>query len=911
MEKLNQFLRECDYHAEVNEYRQEEVKNLFCAAVRRRITDDVADKITDFDGLDDWVKLRKAIVQAVKPPDSSSLISQEIDAMTHKKGESAADFGKRFLDGVKRLKAASSSGSAETKKAISDMIEQNYLKTFMMKYKHPQVKNLLLGTTTMKTIQDAVNFAVNRESLFQGTNDSTCNYCHNKGHEEKDCRKKASLNGNKKNGNQFRQKFNSNNKSNSKELTCYKCGQKGHKAPDCGSSSSAGPSRSSENDKSNQNSQSKYPSNNNRNWNQRPTQAHTVIADSLKIKPDESTAQAWSKVDTKQIASSTQVGLTMDNGSLTYRAMVLTNEPEPAPKPRTEHIGSTPILLCPFRLEGNQFRITLEIDIATRPVNLLIDCGAMISLLNGDVVKPDAIYYPTSFIRMTGIDRFGDPIRSLGMANANVLIPQWKEPLPQQFHLVNNSIRLETDGLLGIDFVIRYLANINARTLRLEIVPPNIEPRENWLDKVQQFPKDVPIPGPPSKPPHDCICHIRKDPAMIARINQSLQRYARILLEPTDLGDPAQAIQIKRANVKPKKSIIMNPQSVMMIDAEMPENQNWVLGGDIVTPGVQTLSTISPTDGKGKLALVNTNDFEVTLTPQDIASSATNLNEYRVFCIQQWNQNNEEERVNYILENLLRDLCNREVHDMIDTIANEFHKVFHVPGDEPTFTEAAMHHIPLKPGTKPIFTPQYRIPYMQQRIVEEEIRNLLSQDIVEPSKSAWNSPLLLVPKKPGPDGEKRFRLCVDFRRLNEVTLNETHPMIDFERELDRIRGATIFSTLDLHAAFHQIAMAPEDRELTAFQTSTQKLHFKRMPFGLKGAPITWQRTINNIMRDLLNENIICYMDDLICWSNNMSHHLNLLKKILNRLYENGLRVNAEKTKLCADLPIPLIISAIS
>lgn len=109
---------------------------------------------------------------------------------------------------------------------------------------------------------------------------------------------------------------------------------------------------------------------------------------------------------------------------------------------------------------------------------------------------------------------------------------------------------------------------------------------------------------------------------------------------------------------------------------------------------------------------------------------------------------------------------------------------------------------------------------------------------MEPSRSAWNSPLLLVPKKPGPDGEKRFRLVVDFRRLNDKTATERYPMIDFEQELARMRGAKIFSTADLHAAFHQIALAPEHREYTAFQTSTQKLHFKRMPFGLKGSPIT-------------------------------------------------------------------------
>lgn len=201
----------------------------------------------------------------------------------------------------------------------------------------------------------------------------------------------------------------------------------------------------------------------------------------------------------------------------------------------------------------------------------------------------------------------------------------------------------------------------------------------------------------------------------------------------------------------------------------------------------------------------------------------------------------------------------------------------------------------MKPGTQPIFVPQNG----QKPILEEHIEKLIKEDIVESTTSRWNSPVILVPKHRNEKGESWLRLVFDYRKLNEVTETQLFPMPDLEDEIAKMNGSKYFSTMDLDSAFHQILLAPEDKELTSFQTTTRKLQFKRMPFGLKGSPITWQRMINMVLDELLQKNNMAYMDDIISYNKTLLEHLKNLIKILERLRMYNLKLKVEKTKfLC-------------
>ena len=120
-----------------------------------------------------------------------------------------------------------------------------------------------------------------------------------------------------------------------------------------------------------------------------------------------------------------------------------------------------------------------------------------------------------------------------------------------------------------------------------------------------------------------------------------------------------------------------------------------------------------------------------------------------------------------------------------------------------------------------------------KNVVKEELDKMTKQDVIEPSSSAWASPIVLVKKK---DGSIRF--CVDYRKLNSITTKDAYPLPRIEDNLDALKGAKFFSTLDLISGYWQVEMAPEDKEKMAFCTTYGLFQFKGMLFGLSNAPGT-------------------------------------------------------------------------
>jgi len=114
------------------------------------------------------------------------------------------------------------------------------------------------------------------------------------------------------------------------------------------------------------------------------------------------------------------------------------------------------------------------------------------------------------------------------------------------------------------------------------------------------------------------------------------------------------------------------------------------------------------------------------------------------------------------------------------------------------------------------------------------------------SESPWNAPLLVVPKKPDVNGHDKYRICVDFRRLNEVTIGDAFPLPNIVDILDQLGRSKYYSTLDLAHGYHQILMDLSDCSKTVFSTDRGHFEFERMPFGLKGAPGTFQRLMNKV-----------------------------------------------------------------
>ncbi len=148
----------------------------------------------------------------------------------------------------------------------------------------------------------------------------------------------------------------------------------------------------------------------------------------------------------------------------------------------------------------------------------------------------------------------------------------------------------------------------------------------------------------------------------------------------------------------------------------------------------------------------------------------------------------------------------------------------------------------------------------------------------------------MVPKKDG-----TLRPVIDFRRVNEVTVGDHYPLPVLRDLLMCLgRGNMVFSSLDLLSGYRQLPTALKYREVTSFSTPNGHFEWTRMPFGLKGAPFTFQRTMNNIFGDMLGNSVYIYLDDIIIASKDTTSHMKTLKSVLKRLQEVGLKLKLTK-----------------
>ena len=197
-------------------------------------------------------------------------------------------------------------------------------------------------------------------------------------------------------------------------------------------------------------------------------------------------------------------------------------------------------------------------------------------------------------------------------------------------------------------------------------------------------------------------------------------------------------------------------------------------------------------------------------------------------------------------------------------------------------------------AAKPIKQAPRRLPQAKREIIEAEIDRMLKQGIIEPSTSSWSFPVVLVKKK---DGSPRF--CVDFRKLNNVTVKDAYPLPNAEEVIDELSGSRWFSTLDLASGYWQVELDPIDREKTAFTFHGKGLfHFKVMCFGLTNAPATFQRLMETVLKGILWKICVVYMDDVICYADKFQTAYNNLKIVFQRLREAGFLCVVNRRFLC-------------
>ena len=176
---------------------------------------------------------------------------------------------------------------------------------------------------------------------------------------------------------------------------------------------------------------------------------------------------------------------------------------------------------------------------------------------------------------------------------------------------------------------------------------------------------------------------------------------------------------------------------------------------------------------------------------------------------------------------------------------------------------------------------------------EEKVLNtMLGQGVLQPSSSDWASAPVLVRKKDG-----SVRCCVDYRELNSKTRKDAFPLPLIDECLDSLDVTQWLSTLDMASGYHQISMAPEDRQKTAFITKFGLFEYVRMPFGLCNAPATFQRAMNLVLEGLTWKQLLAYIDDVIVLGKTFDEHVANLREVFQRFRTNNLKLKPKKCSL--------------
>ena len=225
------------------------------------------------------------------------------------------------------------------------------------------------------------------------------------------------------------------------------------------------------------------------------------------------------------------------------------------------------------------------------------------------------------------------------------------------------------------------------------------------------------------------------------------------------------------------------------------------------------------------------------------------------------------------------------------SLLKEYHDIFLLEKCDMGHTNATKHKIVLKdPDTPPFKEHFHRIPPPQLDEVREHLKLMLDAGVIRPSNSPWCNAVVLVRKK---DGSLRF--CVDFRKLNSLTVKDSHPLPHICETLKSLTGAAHYSTFDMNSGFWQVPMDEDSKQYTAFTLGSMGLYeCESMPFRLCNAPPTFQRLMQNCLGELNLTYCLIYLDDMIVFSEMPEDHLQRMRVVFDHLQEHGLKLKPSK-----------------
>ncbi|GJW88629.1 putative reverse transcriptase domain-containing protein [Tanacetum coccineum] len=229
------------------------------------------------------------------------------------------------------------------------------------------------------------------------------------------------------------------------------------------------------------------------------------------------------------------------------------------------------------------------------------------------------------------------------------------------------------------------------------------------------------------------------------------------------------------------------------------------------------------------------------------------------------------------------------IKDEIKCLTLYFPEVFlrQLPGLPPT--RQVEFQIDLVPGAAPVARAPYRLAPSEMKELSEQLKELSDKGFIRPSSSPWGAPVLFVKKKDG-----SFRMCIDYRELNKLTVKNRYPLPRIDDLFDQLQGSSVYSKIDLRSGYHQLRVREEDISKTAFRTRYGHYEFQVMPFGLTNAPAVFMDLMNRVCKPYLDKFVIVFIDDILIYSKNKQEHEEHLKLILELLKKEELYAKFSK-----------------
>ena len=298
-------------------------------------------------------------------------------------------------------------------------------------------------------------------------------------------------------------------------------------------------------------------------------------------------------------------------------------------------------------------------------------------------------------------------------------------------------------------------------------------------------------------------------------------------------------------------------------------------------------------DEKVPVRLMNLSDEKQILYPGTHVANFSTVSSVKPLESKQGSSNNSSQVPAH-----LNDLYTRTVDGMtksqakqVASLLSKYSSTFSENDSDLGRTGIITHKIPTG-DARPIKQPLRRVPVHMREEVDTHIDEMLDKGVIRPSTSPWSSGIVLVTKK---DGTKRF--CVDYRRVNDVTIKDAYPLPRTDDALGQLSGSKWFSCLDLNSGYWQIEVDENDKCKTAFSTRQGLFEFNLMPFGLCNAPATFERLMETVLAGLNWQICLVYLDDIIVTGKTFEDMVKNLDSVLSRLTAAGLRLKPRKCQL--------------